>query len=583
MAYSPGLSAGRMKFLCDNCKAKYQIADEKVAGKTLRMKCRRCGHDILINGEGLVLEAEAERVDPRRGPSASQSRGGSGVGPAPRRIGGRGGSSVGPMPQRPASRRPPASSPLGADFRRQVGTGAPSEAARATPLDQWHVAINDVPVGPVKRDEIARKIAAGQVNGESLVWREGFDDWRPLRDVAELSVLLRARKPTPPPKPAVPPRPVAGRPPSGRTATASPRPPAGQPPRPAAPAPRPAPPDASRPAARSNVVPIGGRLGAAAAPAPSVEDELQLEPTRVSDPMLMAGADASPTMADPVAPLAMPTAPGAAAQAPGPAISPFGPPGAAPMSAAASYPSMERPARRSIPVGAWIAMVGAGAFGVAFAVMLATRLLSTEQPVAVAPAPAAPAPTQTTQVGPDLVLDPAEEQPSAEEGASAEQDGSGTRSGTRVRRNNNTGGTSSSSPPTKNLTAEQRALLERMGGGNDVSAPNLRMGGDGSDDSQRRGTGSLTEAQLSSVVSRNRPALQRCYETAIRGMGDPPTVRMDIDLTVGAAGGVSRVNVTGSGVGTLAACLESTVRRWRFPSAGEQTPLRFPVVFQPGA
>ena len=23
-----------MKFLCDNCKAKYQIADDKVAGKT---------------------------------------------------------------------------------------------------------------------------------------------------------------------------------------------------------------------------------------------------------------------------------------------------------------------------------------------------------------------------------------------------------------------------------------------------------------------------------------------------------------------------------------------------------------------
>jgi predicted Zn finger-like uncharacterized protein len=32
-----------MKFLCGNCKAKYQIADEKASGKTLRMKCRRCG------------------------------------------------------------------------------------------------------------------------------------------------------------------------------------------------------------------------------------------------------------------------------------------------------------------------------------------------------------------------------------------------------------------------------------------------------------------------------------------------------------------------------------------------------------
>ena len=41
-----------MKFLCGNCKAKYQIADVKIAGRTLRMKCRRCGHDIIIKGDG---------------------------------------------------------------------------------------------------------------------------------------------------------------------------------------------------------------------------------------------------------------------------------------------------------------------------------------------------------------------------------------------------------------------------------------------------------------------------------------------------------------------------------------------------
>ena len=37
-----------MKFLCDQCKAKYQIADDKVAGKTVRMKCRKCGHMIEV-------------------------------------------------------------------------------------------------------------------------------------------------------------------------------------------------------------------------------------------------------------------------------------------------------------------------------------------------------------------------------------------------------------------------------------------------------------------------------------------------------------------------------------------------------
>lgn len=49
-----------MKFLCDNCKAKYQIADDKVAGKTVRMKCRRCGCPIRISSTG----AQASELAP---------------------------------------------------------------------------------------------------------------------------------------------------------------------------------------------------------------------------------------------------------------------------------------------------------------------------------------------------------------------------------------------------------------------------------------------------------------------------------------------------------------------------------------
>src|SRR6185369_9554728 len=48
-----------MKFLCENCKAKYQIGDDKVAGKTVRMKCRRCGFDIHVNASTIVEETSA--------------------------------------------------------------------------------------------------------------------------------------------------------------------------------------------------------------------------------------------------------------------------------------------------------------------------------------------------------------------------------------------------------------------------------------------------------------------------------------------------------------------------------------------
>src|SRR5262245_18733600 len=46
-----------MKFICENCKAKYQIGDDKVAGRSVRMKCRRCGHLIQLAAVGEAAAA----------------------------------------------------------------------------------------------------------------------------------------------------------------------------------------------------------------------------------------------------------------------------------------------------------------------------------------------------------------------------------------------------------------------------------------------------------------------------------------------------------------------------------------------
>lgn len=158
-----------MKFLCSNCKAKYQIADDKVAGRTLRMTCQQCGEPIAVRGPG------------RTG------------GPASRPI-------SQPMPPA-ASGAPPAVSSLGADFQRQVANvGHDAGAARGP--DEWHVAINDVPVGPMRREEVARKIGMGAVDRESLAWREGMDDWMPAKHIPELAVLFGGPAPLAPPPPA---------------------------------------------------------------------------------------------------------------------------------------------------------------------------------------------------------------------------------------------------------------------------------------------------------------------------------------------------------------------------------------------
>ena len=81
------------------------------------------------------------------------------------------------------------------------------------------------------------------------------------------------------------------------------------------------------------------------------------------------------------------------------------------------------------------------------------------------------------------------------------------------------------------------------------------------------------------TVTTNKPRLQRCYERSIRGQQSPPSVRLDVTVTVAASGRVKAVNAVGTGPGGLAACVEASVRRWRFPASSEGGPAKFPIVF----
>lgn len=196
-----------MKFLCGNCKAKYQIADEKVTGRTLRMKCRRCGHDILIDGHS--MQSSPPPAPPARRTSSTVSVV-PGAGRAAAAM-----AAPANLP-RPAIGRPKPPSNLSADFRRHV-VAPPEVPQRTAPYDLWHVAIQDVPVGPMTRDELARKVESGAVTSESLCWREGMDDWRPFGELPELQQLARRQRdargprtrphsvPAPPPTRPMPP------------------------------------------------------------------------------------------------------------------------------------------------------------------------------------------------------------------------------------------------------------------------------------------------------------------------------------------------------------------------------------------
>jgi GYF domain 2/zinc-ribbon domain len=458
-----------MKFLCRNCKAKYQIADEKVAGRTLRMTCQQCGEPIVV------------RSQPR---TAAGSR-------PVATMGGTGGGGGGTAAQ----------SALGADFQRQI-TGTTRDVPVQTSADEWHVAINDVPVGPMRREEVARKIAVNAVDRDSLAWREGMDDWQPIRHIPELAALVAMAPPAPAPV-------NAG---TGRGVTVA-----------QSVAPPPPPP------ARLDMAPIGSR------------QVMSLD--EYSAPL---DGTAAAAMAVPVQQLAPEIA------------APSKPPGWGPM----------------------FLLVSGGAFILAAGALLGARVLA-PQP---APAPAAvvaPAPVEAPK--PVAPAAPVEEpKPSnvieLDMQAIDGQNSGARRSGAAAAQ----GGSANGTDKKKELTAEQKEMLARMGGGLDQAGLNLKS----LDEAARPkagGQGQLTAEQLNAVVLRGRKNLQRCYETALRGSQSTETVRLDVNIEVSPNGNVTTVKSSGKGLPGMDECITRTVKMWRFPSSGDVSEMRFPVVFQPGA
>ena len=121
-----------MKVQCEHCGAAYSVADEKVAGRKLRQRCRKCGESIIIDGrgvEGAAAPPEAESF--------------------------------------------------------AVSVPPDSEAV-------WHIAVGDTTQGPYTLDELGQYYADGHIVLDTLVCRDGWSDWKQAGEVPELVTASRA-------------------------------------------------------------------------------------------------------------------------------------------------------------------------------------------------------------------------------------------------------------------------------------------------------------------------------------------------------------------------------------------------------
>ena len=123
-----------MKISCPACSAKYSLADEKVQDRLAKIRCRKCGTTIVIDGKASPANVYASAGEAGEAGEASD-------GPS-----------------------------LGAEYSVDFGEG-----------DQRTLTLRD----------LVTAYRTGQVSEETYVWAEGFADWKPIAEVPAIVEALK--------------------------------------------------------------------------------------------------------------------------------------------------------------------------------------------------------------------------------------------------------------------------------------------------------------------------------------------------------------------------------------------------------
>ena len=70
-------------------------------------------------------------------------------------------------------------------------------------MNTWYVAINGQQQGPFPQNHIQQMLASGVYTQDTLVWREGFQNWLPVSQVPELNQPPGVAPQSPPSSPGI--------------------------------------------------------------------------------------------------------------------------------------------------------------------------------------------------------------------------------------------------------------------------------------------------------------------------------------------------------------------------------------------
>ncbi len=155
-----------MKVSCPACGSKYTIADNKVTGRKVKVRCKSCGGQIVVDG----TQSSSEPA-----PAASPSEA--------------------PMASVPPTSAPPSAPAPGAAHA--AAPVIPKDAA--LPSIEWSVNLSDTDERVMTTEQVVAAYHAGELEGEVFVWRDGMADWTLVTEVPELVAAFKAsRTPTAP-------------------------------------------------------------------------------------------------------------------------------------------------------------------------------------------------------------------------------------------------------------------------------------------------------------------------------------------------------------------------------------------------
>ncbi|NOZ87805.1 MAG: AgmX/PglI C-terminal domain-containing protein [Deltaproteobacteria bacterium] len=160
-----------MRFICEKCHTKYSIADEKVRGKVLKIRCKKC-HNIIVVREPASKAKSAlkkkDQLDEEFERAFDRLTGKSGIA------------------SRPESKAAKQQLRVAPDLKDDVDAGIEGE--------EWFAILRGRQIGPMNLDEVKQAIKDERISHGTYLWRDGMADWVRAARCDEIKPLLPDRR-----------------------------------------------------------------------------------------------------------------------------------------------------------------------------------------------------------------------------------------------------------------------------------------------------------------------------------------------------------------------------------------------------